>query len=217
MKPKAVLVEQAFVKKHTHFDSVPYSNIRIVDVARILDGETSKPKLNPSVVSKLIDRVLAGLSHTIIALQGRPEGTRVIGLLARSFNRILERTPEFGGMGESVQERAGKARGLLTEVGDDGLANNIIVKYSFDKALAKKKFRAWVRLFRKYVDSTYSAANQHAMHDLSFLEYSVYVIWERAYATYNAQDEKKMKEFEREVRKRGWLDGAEKEKWHDYT
>jgi hypothetical protein len=91
-KPSGALVERSYrMQQHLHFDAVPYANIKMVDVARVLDMETSRPTLNMSVITKLLDRVLTGLEHTIIALQGRPEGTRVVGLLHRSFNRVLDR------------------------------------------------------------------------------------------------------------------------------
>ena len=94
-KPKAILVEQGFIKHHLHFDSVPYANMRMVDVARILDTESSRPTINPSVVAKLLDRVITSLEHTVVAIQGRPEGTRVIGILHRAINRILAKIPEM--------------------------------------------------------------------------------------------------------------------------
>lgn len=110
---RGVLVEQGPIKQHYHFDSVPYSNMRMVDVARVLDVETARPRLNQSVVNKLINRVLTGLEHTILALQGRPEGMRVIGLLHRSFNRIIERIPEL------TNESVGKMHSVLSLLPED--------------------------------------------------------------------------------------------------
>lgn len=115
MKPKATLVEQSFIKQHMHFDSAPYSNIRMVDVARVLDTETARTRLNPSVIAKLLDRVMTGLEHTIIALQGRPEGTRVVGLLHRSINRLLAKIPEM------TNESLAQMHGVLSQLPlDDG-------------------------------------------------------------------------------------------------
>jgi hypothetical protein len=96
MRPKGQLVERNAIKNHTHFDTAPYSNMKLLDVARVLDMETARPRINPSIIAKLVDRILAGVGHTIIAMQGRPEGTRLVGILNRSFNRILDQMPEFG-------------------------------------------------------------------------------------------------------------------------
>jgi len=104
MTPKGQLVEGAdAIKNHTHFDTAPFSNLKLFDVARVLDMETSRPSMNPSIIAKLVDRILAGVGHSIIAMQGRPEGTRLIGILNRSFNRLLEKMPEFG-LGEAFSD-----------------------------------------------------------------------------------------------------------------
>lgn len=95
MKPKGQLVVESPIKVHKHFDSTPYANMRMVDVARVLDGETGKTTLNKVVVAKLLDRILTGLAHTILAMQGRAESSRIIGLLTRSMNRLLDRIPEL--------------------------------------------------------------------------------------------------------------------------
>ena len=96
--PKGVLIdsalEEAAFPTHYHFDSAPHRNIRLVDVARALDTETRKARPNPDALARLVDRVVSGLSHTVIAIQGRPEGNRIIGMLNRAFNRILERMPQ---------------------------------------------------------------------------------------------------------------------------
>ncbi len=94
-KPRGYLVEDSLIKVHKHFDSAPYANMRMVDVARVLDGETGRPTLNKIVVAKLLDRILTGLAHTILAMQGRAESSRIIGLLTRSMNRLLDRIPEL--------------------------------------------------------------------------------------------------------------------------
>ena len=115
MKPKGILVEASPIKVHSQFDSVPYANIRMVDVARILDIESSRDPLNRDMVAKLIDRVLTGLEFSLLAFQGRPEGMRIIGLLHRGFNRILSRLPEFGGMlsAESINEAVERCESVL--------------------------------------------------------------------------------------------------------
>ena len=87
-------LEEAAFPTHYHFDSAPHRNIRLVDVARALDTETRKARPNPDALARLVDRVVSGLSHTVIAIQGRPEGNRIIGMLNRAFNRILERMPQ---------------------------------------------------------------------------------------------------------------------------
>ena len=94
-KPTGALVEASFIKLRPQFDSVPFANLSLVDVARILDVEMAKKTLNVDTVSKLIDRVLSGLSHTLIATSGRPQGTRLALLLQRGFNRLLSRISEF--------------------------------------------------------------------------------------------------------------------------
>lgn len=103
MEPPAVLIEQSAspLSTHTHFDSVPFANLSLVDVARILDIESAKRQLNPDTLAKLIERVLGGLSHALIAMQGRPAGTRLVRLLNRGFGRLLRRLPEFGGVVET--------------------------------------------------------------------------------------------------------------------
>jgi len=95
MKPDAVLIEQAVISHHLHFDSVPYANMRIVDVARILDGETARPTLNGAVIAKLLDRLMTALTHTLLSMEGRPESTRLAKLINRGMNRLLSRIPEI--------------------------------------------------------------------------------------------------------------------------
>lgn len=95
MKPHGVLVEQATIQHHLHFDSVPYANMRLIDVARILDGETARATLNGSVLAKLLDRLMTALTHTLLAMEGRPESTRLSKLINRGLNRLLSRIPEI--------------------------------------------------------------------------------------------------------------------------
>jgi hypothetical protein len=95
MRPHGLVVEQAILPVHTHFDSVPFANNSLVDVARILDIETAKAKPNRNTLAKLMGRVLGGLGHALIAMEGRPAGTRLVKLLNRSFARVLARLPEF--------------------------------------------------------------------------------------------------------------------------
>jgi len=141
-KPQGVLVEQTVLKTHTHFDSVPYANIRMVDVARILDGETSKEKINTSLLAKLVDRVLTGLEHTIISIQGRPEGTRVIGLLHRSFSRILNKLPEF--QNESIEEAVEMLSGVVLS---EARTRKITYPKSWEMSKkGRKVMNQWARL-----------------------------------------------------------------------
>jgi len=102
--PKGVLVEEDLIKRHYHFDGVPHKNIRMVDVARALDNESRKANPNPSRLAKLVDRVVSGLSHTVIAIQGRPEGSRILGLINRAFNRILERLPTYNESAKKIRD-----------------------------------------------------------------------------------------------------------------
>lgn len=124
MKPRAVLVEQtSLIPLHTQFDATPFANLSLVDVARILDIESGKRVLNRDLVPKLIERVLAGLGHALIAMQGRPAGTRLVKLLNRGFGRLLSRLPEFGDLGETnrylsaahaVLSTLNESRGILS-------------------------------------------------------------------------------------------------------
>ena len=94
-KPIGVLVEEATIRSHKHFDSVPYANMRLVDVARILDSETAKSTINGPVIAKLLDRLMTALTHTLLAMEGRPESNRLSGLINRGLNRLLSRIPEI--------------------------------------------------------------------------------------------------------------------------
>ena len=113
-------IHEDVFSKHYHFDSAPHTNIRMVDVARALDNESRKANPSPEALSRLVDRVITSLSHTVIAIQGRPEGARILGMLHRAFNRILERLPMFeSSLRQSLQQKVRDNRWIIAE-GLDG-------------------------------------------------------------------------------------------------
>ena len=79
----------------TAFDSAPYANMRLFDVARLLRGAAGQSKPNVSLITKLVDRLIHALEFTIYSIQGRPEGRQIGTLLRQAFNLLSARLPEL--------------------------------------------------------------------------------------------------------------------------
>lgn len=110
--PTGALVEAGVIQVRSQFDATPFANLSLMDVARILDTETAKTTLDVDTVGKLIDRVISGLQHTLVATSGRPQGMRLAKLLARGLNRLLTRMPEFAPV--RADESLARLRPVLT-------------------------------------------------------------------------------------------------------
>jgi hypothetical protein len=89
------LDEQIASQARTSFDSAPYANMRLLDVARLLDGATKQRRPNVKLIEKLVDRLVHALEFTIYSIQGRPEGKRIGDLIRGSFNNLSDRLPEL--------------------------------------------------------------------------------------------------------------------------
>ena len=83
----------------TTFDSAPYANMRLLDVARLLQGASQQSDPSVSLITKLVDRLVHALEFTIYSIQGRPEGKRVGTMIRKAFNNLTKRIPELA-MGE---------------------------------------------------------------------------------------------------------------------
>jgi hypothetical protein len=154
VKPRAVLVEQSVIPMHTHFDSTPFANLSLLDVARILDIETGKATLNPDTLAKLIERVLAGLGHSLIAMQGRPTGTRLIKLLNRGFGRLLARLPEFSGDLAVTNEALRSSHAVLSRLPRRG---TVLPPPSMERTLDERLVLANYTEYSKLVADAYDA------------------------------------------------------------
>lgn len=81
------------------WDSVPYSSMRIQDVARLLDGASRKRNPDPVAVLKIINRLVGALEFGMMAAIGRPEADRTSTLIRGALDRLAQRI----NLGESVQ------------------------------------------------------------------------------------------------------------------
>ena len=79
----------------TTFDSAPYANMRLLDVARLLQGASQQSNLSVSLITKLVDRLIHALEFTIYSIQGRPEGKRIGTMIRQAFNNLTDRIPEI--------------------------------------------------------------------------------------------------------------------------
>jgi hypothetical protein len=79
----------------TTFDSAPYANMRLLDVARFLQGASRQTKPNLKLITKLVDRLVHALEFTIYSIQGRPEGRRIGSMIRKAFNNLTARLPEL--------------------------------------------------------------------------------------------------------------------------
>lgn len=154
MKPVASLVEQG-LHTYSQFDSAPYANLGMLDVARILDIETSRRHLNIALVMKLIDRVLAGLGHTLVAMQGRQSGARLARLLNRGFMRIIDRMAEFD---PHVNERLRDAHTVISRL---PLPPTVLPPPTLDRPLDEKLILSNYDSYAKLVADAYDARPAH--------------------------------------------------------
>jgi len=72
----------------TNFDSAPYANMRLIDVARLLSGASQQSRPNVALITKLVDRLIHALEFTIYSIQGRPEGRRIGSLIRKAFTAL---------------------------------------------------------------------------------------------------------------------------------
>lgn len=73
------------------WDSVPYSSMRIQDVARLFDGATRATTLNAETLLKIISRLIGALEFSMMSVVGRPEADRASKLIRGALDRLASR------------------------------------------------------------------------------------------------------------------------------
>jgi hypothetical protein len=94
------------------FDTVAYANMRLVDVAALLNGAVSGTTLNRAAIEKLVERLIVALEYGHLASAGRAETTRFSNSLRDSLTKLLARA-EVNESTDRLIERVMHLRGLV--------------------------------------------------------------------------------------------------------
>ena len=100
------------------WDVIPYSSMRIQDVARLFDGATRASKINPQAIAKLIGRLIGTLEFSVMAAVGRPEADRMSKLIRGGLQRLSQKVT----LKESQEMGADRLKDLLCEGRPSGAA-----------------------------------------------------------------------------------------------
>jgi hypothetical protein len=73
------------------WDVIPYSSMRIQDVARLFDGATRASKINAATIAKIIGRLIGTLEFSVMAAVGRPEADRMSKLIRGGLQRLAQK------------------------------------------------------------------------------------------------------------------------------
>lgn len=84
------------------WDSVPYSSMRLQDVARMFAGLVKQRTPNRNLIMKVMERLMGTLAFSTMAIMGRAEADRTVKLIRDGIEALLDRAVLGEGDGDAV-------------------------------------------------------------------------------------------------------------------
>jgi len=109
--PPIIVESGSIATPRFSFDTAPLSTMDLRDVARLLVN-AARSRDSDSVIT-ILDRILSGLEHIIVSVEGRPRGMQVARSLRAAFVELVR---AFQELPESVSCRLNKCLQLLEQV-----------------------------------------------------------------------------------------------------